>query len=78
MESAPTNLLFITTDQQRFDSLPCYGLDFMQTPNLDRLAAEGVVFERCYTPAPVCVPCRMDEWAVALDNGCAVEWPMAR
>ncbi|MEE3041623.1 MAG: sulfatase-like hydrolase/transferase [Candidatus Latescibacterota bacterium] len=58
MESAPTNLLFITTDQQRFDSLPCYGLDFMQTPNLDRLAAEGVVFERCYTPAPVCVPCR--------------------
>ncbi len=58
MESTPTNLLFITTDQQRFDSLPCYGLDFMQTPNLDRLAAEGVVFERCYTPAPVCVPCR--------------------
>ncbi|HCV24177.1 MAG TPA: sulfatase, partial [Candidatus Latescibacteria bacterium] len=58
MESAPTNLLFITTDQQRFDSLPCYGLDFMQTPNLDRLAAEGVVFERCYTPAPVCVPGR--------------------
>ena len=30
------NLLFITTDQQRWDSLPCYGLDFMQTPNLDR------------------------------------------
>ncbi len=27
------NLLFITTDQQRWDSLPCYGLDFMQTPN---------------------------------------------
>ena len=58
MESTSTNLLFITTDQQRFDSLPCYGLEFLQTPNLDRLAAEGVVFERCYTPAPVCVPCR--------------------
>ena len=53
-----TNLLFITTDQQRFDSLPCYGLDFMRTPNIDRLAAEGTVFERCYTSAPVCVPCR--------------------
>ena len=52
------NLLFITTDQQRWDSLPCYGLDFMQTPNLDRLAAEGQVFDQCYVAAPVCVPCR--------------------
>ncbi len=53
-----TNLLFITTDQQRWDSLPCYGLDFMRTPNLDRLAREGLVFERCYTSAPLCVPAR--------------------
>ncbi|MBT5832540.1 MAG: sulfatase-like hydrolase/transferase [Candidatus Latescibacteria bacterium] len=52
------NLLFITTDQQRWDSLPCYGLDFMQTPNLDRLAREGMVFENCIVPSPVCVPCR--------------------
>jgi arylsulfatase len=53
-----TNLLFITTDQQRRDSLPCYGLDFMRTPALDRLADEGLVFDRCIVPAPVCVPCR--------------------
>ncbi|MGH2355576.1 MAG: sulfatase family protein [Chloroflexota bacterium] len=52
------NLLFITTDQQRWDSLPCYGLEFMRTPHLDRLAREGVVFERCYTTAPLCVPMR--------------------
>ena len=50
------NLLFITTDQQRWDSLPCYGLDFMQTPALDRLAAEGMVFENCSVSSPVCVP----------------------
>lgn len=56
--TSPTNLLFITTDQQRWDSLPCYGLEFMRTPNLDRLAREGVVFERAYTPAPLCVPMR--------------------
>jgi len=55
---AQTNLLFITTDQQRWDSLPCYGLDFIETPYLDRLAREGTVFERCYTAAPLCVPCR--------------------
>ena len=54
----PTNLLFITTDQQRRDSLPCYGLDFMRTPALDRLAAEGLVFDHCIVPSPVCVPCR--------------------
>ena len=61
------NLLFITADQQRWDSLPCYGLDFMQTPNLDRLAREGMVFERCYVPAPLCVPTR-----AALLGG---QWP---
>ena len=52
------NLLFITTDQQRWDSLPCYGLDFMHTPGLDRLAREGMTFHNCITPSPVCVPAR--------------------
>lgn len=55
---ARKNLLFITTDQQRFDSLPSYGADFAITPNLDKLASRGVVFERCYVPAPICVPTR--------------------
>lgn len=61
------NLLFITTDQQRWDSLPCYGREFMRTPHLDRLAREGVVFENAYTPAPLCVPMR-----AALLTG---QWP---
>jgi len=54
----PKNILFITSDQQRRDSLPCYGLDFMQTPALDRLAEEGTVFDRCYAVSPVCQPVR--------------------
>lgn len=54
----PTNLLFITTDQQRWDTLPCYGLDFIHTPNLMRLADEGMVFDQCVVPGAVCVPCR--------------------
>lgn len=54
----PKNILFITTDQQRKDSLPCYGLDFMQTPSLDRLAARGTVFDNCFAVSPVCQPCR--------------------
>lgn len=52
------NLIFITTDQQRFDSLRAYGFAQAKTPNLDRLCEEGTVFERCYVTAPICVPCR--------------------
>ena len=74
------NLLFITADQQRWDSLPCYGLDFMQTPNLDRLAREGMVFERCYVPAPLCVPTRAallgGQWPTT--TGAARQFALAR
>lgn len=52
------NILFITTDQQRQDSLPCYGLDFMQTPALDRMVREGVVFDQCSSVSPICQPAR--------------------
>jgi arylsulfatase A-like enzyme len=52
------NIVFINTDQQRFDTLGCYGSPVAQTPHLDRLAAEGVRFTRCYTTNPVCMPAR--------------------
>jgi arylsulfatase A-like enzyme len=52
------NVILITTDQQRKDSLGCYGSDFVHTPNLDRLAREGVQFERSYCTSPVCTPSR--------------------
>ncbi|UCG47456.1 MAG: sulfatase-like hydrolase/transferase [Phycisphaerales bacterium] len=56
--SRPVNLLFIMTDQQRFDALSRAGNRILKTPNLDRLAAEGVFFENAYTGCPVCVPAR--------------------
>jgi arylsulfatase A-like enzyme len=52
------NVLFILTDQQRCDSLGCYGNDLVETPNLDRIAAEGTRFDRAYTPAAICSPAR--------------------
>ncbi len=58
MPDKPLNFLFINTDQQRLDSLGCYGCQVAQTPNLDRLAAEGVRFDRCFTANPVCMPAR--------------------
>ncbi len=52
------NILFICTDQQRYDALGCYGNTHIQTPNIDALAAEGVLFEHCYVQNPVCAPSR--------------------
>lgn len=51
-------VLVICTDQQRWDSLGCYGAPEVHTPNIDRLAAEGTLFERCYATNPVCAPSR--------------------
>ncbi len=58
MPDKPLNFLFINTDQQRLDSLGCTGCKVAQTPNLDRLATEGVRFDRCFTANPVCMPAR--------------------
>lgn len=52
------NVLFITTDQHRFDAVGFMGSTEVATPNLDRLAASGVVFERSYVTNPVCMPSR--------------------
>ena len=52
------NVLWLMTDEQRPDSLACYGSRWAVSPNLDALAAEGIVFESAYTPSPVCVPAR--------------------
>ncbi|MHC4680142.1 MAG: sulfatase family protein [Planctomycetota bacterium] len=52
------NILILMTDQQRFDSLSCYGCRIIDTPNLDRLAREGALFENCYASCPVCTPSR--------------------
>ena len=52
------NLLFIMTDQQRFDAMSCAGNTVLQTPNMDRIAREGVIFKNAYTANPVCVPAR--------------------
>jgi arylsulfatase A-like enzyme len=57
-ESGPPNLLFILTDQHRRDGVGSYGLIDVQTPNIDRIASEGIRFNRAYTAQPVCAPNR--------------------
>jgi choline-sulfatase len=53
------NLLFLFSDQHARRVAGCYGDAAARTPNLDRLAGEGVVFDNAYCPSPLCVPSRM-------------------
>ncbi|NDP20514.1 MAG: sulfatase-like hydrolase/transferase [Paludibacter sp.] len=52
------NLIYIISDQLRFDALSCMGNKIISTPNMDRLAAEGVIFTRAYAQSPVSTPSR--------------------
>ena len=52
------NIIFIFSDQQRWDTVGCYGQELDITPNLDQMAAEGVKFENAFTCQPVCGPAR--------------------
>lgn len=53
LPAAPPNILFIAVDDLR-PQLNCYGRRMMHTPNIDRLAAGGVLFERAYCMVPTC------------------------
>jgi arylsulfatase A-like enzyme/Tfp pilus assembly protein PilF len=53
---ARLNVLLVTLDTTRADRLGCYGYAGAETPNLDRLAARGVVYERAYTVVPITLP----------------------
>jgi arylsulfatase A-like enzyme len=53
------NILFIMSDQLRWDYLSCYGHPRLETPNIDGLARRGVRFDRAYVQAAVCGPSRM-------------------
>lgn len=53
-----TNLVIILSDQHSKRMLGCYGNDRVATPNLDRLAAEGICFDHAYCNSPICVPSR--------------------
>ncbi|MSU25162.1 MAG: hypothetical protein EXS32_15250 [Opitutus sp.] len=57
--SRPPNVLFIMTDQQRWDCLGANGNALIQTPHLDRLAARSANFAHAYVQSPVCVPSRV-------------------
>lgn len=52
------NIIFYFSDQQRWDTVGCYGQKLQVTPNLDKLAQEGTCYEHAFTCQPVCGPAR--------------------
>jgi arylsulfatase len=57
-DGSPPHILFIMTDQQRFDTIAALGNPHIYTPNFDRLVRRGLAFDNGYSPTPVCVPAR--------------------
>ncbi|MHB0998579.1 MAG: sulfatase-like hydrolase/transferase [Armatimonadota bacterium] len=70
--SQQPNIIFVFSDQQRWDTLGCYGQPLDITPNLDRMASEGVRFENAFTCQPVCGPARscIQTGKYATETGC--------
>ena len=62
------NVLIIMSDEQRVDSLGCYGNQQARTPYLDKLAANGARFRHCVTPYPLCCPARSSLWTGTLPH----------
>lgn len=56
--SSPWNVLLILSDQHRRDLAGCYGHPLVRTPALDRLAADGLRYDRAFCPSPLCGPSR--------------------
>jgi len=67
------NILFVFTDQQRYDALGAAPNPIIKTPNLDRLAREGVLFSSTFSPSPVCVSarCSLIHGQYPHNTGCA-------
>ncbi len=57
-ESQRPNILFIMSDDHAFQAVSCYGGGLNQTPNIDRIAHEGMRFDRCYVTNSLCGPSR--------------------
>ncbi len=56
--SKKTNIIYIMTDQHRFDMLGAYGNTIVKTPNIDSLRDDGILFTNAFTPTAICGPAR--------------------
>lgn len=74
LAASPPNLIFILADDLGYGDLGCMGCPDIATPNLDRLAAEGVKFTDFYANAPVCTPTRTGFLTGRWQQRCGIEF----
>ncbi len=73
VSAAPPNVLIIMADDCTYNDLPVYGGLNAKTPNIDRLAREGLTFNKAYLAEAMCQPCRAELYSgqYPMRNGCA-------
>lgn len=74
LRAAPPNIVFILADDFGYGDLGCMGGTDIATPNIDRLAAEGVKFTDFYANAPVCTPTRTGFMTGRWQQRCGIEF----
>ncbi|SSW64098.1 Arylsulfatase [Achromobacter agilis] len=74
MQKRVKNVLFIMCDQLRADHLSCFGHPTLKTPNIDGLAARGMIFDRAYVQSPVCGPSRMSYYTGRYVHSHGASW----
>ncbi len=70
----PPNVIMLLVDDMGYADLGCMGSKDIQTPNIDRIAAEGVKMTDCYASAPVCSPTRVAFLTGRWQQRCGIEW----
>ena len=72
--TTPPNIIMLLVDDMGYADLGCMGSKDIQTPNIDRIAAEGVKMTDCYANAPVCSPTRAAFITGRWQQRCGIEW----
>ena len=70
-DSKPPNIVFLMTDNQRWNMLGCMGNDIIQTPNIDRLSERGVRFDNTFCTTAICAASRASIFTPEL---CTAAW----
>ena len=68
------NILLIFTDQQNINMMSAMGNSYLKTPNMDKLAGEGIMFTKSYCTSPVCGPARSSIISGRMPHETGVEW----
>ena len=75
--ATPPNIIFIMSDDHAYQAISAYGHGLNQTPNIDRLASEGVMFNRSFVTNSICAPSRATmPAAIRPDIHLVPNWPV--